>query len=223
MPPYEALYGRRCRSPIYWDEVGERKVIGPKLIHQKKETVDLIQNRLIAVQDRQRKYTDPRRKDVECEIGETILLKVSPWKRIARFGKRGKLSPRFVGPFEILGKVGKVSYELALPPQMQHIHNIFHVSWLKKFNLDTKCITENEPVEIEPDLSYDEQPMPKIMCIQCVSIYSSLYVKPKMVHFKQTAHKTSGDSGYAYRMMEQLVVWVRHMKYYSDQSYNRLN
>ncbi|KAL8089041.1 hypothetical protein AgCh_038705 [Apium graveolens] len=109
--------------------------------------------------DRQRKYADPYRKNVEYEIGETILLKVSPRKGIARFGKKGKFSPRFVGPFEILGKDGKVAYELVLPPQMQHIHNIFHVSFLKKFNPDTKCIIENEPVEIELDLSYVEQPV----------------------------------------------------------------
>ena len=78
MPPYEVLYGRKCISPIYWDEVGERKVIGPELIQQTKEAVDVIRNRLIAAQDRQRKYADPHRKDVEYEIGEAVLLKVSP-------------------------------------------------------------------------------------------------------------------------------------------------
>ena len=86
-------------------------------------------------------------------------MKVSPWKGIVRFGKKWKLSPRFVGPYEILRKVRKVAYGLALPPQMQHIHNIFHVSLLKKFNPDTKCIIEHEPVEIEPDLSYVERPI----------------------------------------------------------------
>ncbi|XP_063947582.1 uncharacterized protein LOC135152053 [Daucus carota subsp. sativus] len=96
MPLYEALYGRKCRSPIYWDEVGERKVIGPELIQQTKEAVDVIRSRLIAAQDRQQKYADPHRKDVEYEIGESVLLKVSPWKGIARFGKKGKLSPRFI-------------------------------------------------------------------------------------------------------------------------------
>ncbi|XP_074327801.1 uncharacterized protein LOC141665715 [Apium graveolens] len=157
--PYEALYGRKCRSPIYWDEVRERNVIGPELIQQTKEEVYLIRNQLIAAQDRQRKYADPCRKDVEYEIGETVLLKVSPWKGIVRFGKKGKLSPRFVGPSEILGKVRKLAYGLAFPPQMQHIYNIFHVSLLKRFNPDAKCIIENEPVEIEPDLSYIEQPV----------------------------------------------------------------
>lgn len=127
------------------------------MIQQIKEAVDLIRNRLIAAQERQRKYADPHRKHVEYKVGESVLLKVPPSKGITRFGKKGKLSPRYVGPFEILGKVGKVAYELALPPQMQYIHNAFHVSLLKKFNLDTKCIIENEPTEIESDLSYVEQ------------------------------------------------------------------
>ena len=88
MPLYEALYGRKCRSPIYWDEVGERKVIGPELIQQTKEAVDVIRNRLIAAQDRKRRYADPfeidpHRKDIEYEIGEVVQLKVSPWKGIA--------------------------------------------------------------------------------------------------------------------------------------------
>ncbi|WOH00581.1 hypothetical protein DCAR_0519947 [Daucus carota subsp. sativus] len=186
MPPYEALYGRKCRSPIYWDEVGERKVIGPELIQQTKEAVDVIRNRLIAAQDRQRKYADPHRKDVEFEIGEAVLLKVSPWKGIARFGKKGKLSPRFIGPFEILSRIGKVAYELALPPQMQHVHNVFHVSLLKKFNPDTKCIIENEPVEIEPDLSYIEQPVSildrkdKVLRNKTVPLVRVLWRNPKV-------------------------------------------
>ncbi|WOG95148.1 hypothetical protein DCAR_0414451 [Daucus carota subsp. sativus] len=186
MPPYEALYGRKCRSPIYWDEVGERKVIGPELIQQTKEAVDVIRSRLIAAQDRQRKYADPHRKDVEFEIGEAVLLKVSPWKGIARFEKKGKLSPRFIGPFEILSRIGKVAYELALPPQMQHVHNVFHVSLLKKFNPDTKCIIENEPVEIEPDLSYIEQPVSildrkdKVLRNKTVPLVRVLWRNPKV-------------------------------------------
>ena len=102
-----------------------------------------------AAQDRQRKYADPARRDVNFEPGEPALLKVSPWKGLTRFGKKGKLSPRFVGPFEILKPVGKVAYELALPPHMQHIHNVFHVSMLKKYNPDTKHVKEYEPIEIQ--------------------------------------------------------------------------
>ncbi|KAL8105647.1 hypothetical protein AgCh_029446 [Apium graveolens] len=152
MPPYEALYGRKCRSPMYWDEVGERKILGPELVQQTKEVVEVIQKRLIAAQDRQRKYADQSRKDMEFEEGNLVLLKVSPWKGLTWFGKRGKLSPRYAGPFEILKRVGKVAYELALPPHMEHIPNVIHVSMLKKYNPDSKHVIEYEPIELQADL-----------------------------------------------------------------------
>ena len=164
MPPYEALYGRKCRSPVYWEEVGERKMLGPELVQQTKEAIELIKKRLIAAQDRQRRYADPHRKNIEFEIGEPVLLKVSPLKGIARFGQKGKLHPRYVGPFEILRKVGKVAYELKLPPQMCNIHNVFHVSMLKKYYPDSKCVVEYEPLDIQSDLSYVEQPVKILDC-----------------------------------------------------------
>ena len=157
MPPYEALYERKCRSPLYWDKVGERRVLGPELVQQTQEKVDLIRQRLVAAQDRQRKYADQNRRDMEFTTGDLVLLKVSPWKGVMRFGKKGKLSPRFIGPFKILKRVGKVAYELALPPNLQHIHNVFHVSMLRKYHLDASHIIEYELMEIQTDLSYEEQ------------------------------------------------------------------
>ena len=159
MPPYEALYGRKCRSPTSWDEVGEGRILGSELVQQLHDSVKLIQKRLLAAQDRQRKYADPARKDVQFQIGEAVLLKVSPRKGLSRFGKKGKLAPRYIGPFEILSQVGKVAYELALPPQYQHVHNVFHVSLFKKYNPDASHIIEYEPVEIQADLSFVEQPV----------------------------------------------------------------
>ncbi|KAL8114564.1 hypothetical protein AgCh_021430 [Apium graveolens] len=102
MPPYEALYGRKCRSPTNWDEVGEGKVLGPELVQQMKETVALIWKRLIVAQDRQRKYADPARMAVSFQVGEDVLLKVSPWKGLTRFGKKGKLTPRYIGQANLL-------------------------------------------------------------------------------------------------------------------------
>ncbi|XP_074377574.1 uncharacterized protein LOC141719092 [Apium graveolens] len=124
-----------------------------------KKVVEVIQYRLIEAQDRQSKYADQSRKDMEFEEGDLVLLKVSPWKGLTRFGKKGKLSPRYVGPFEILKRVGKVAYELALPPHMEHIYNVFHVSMLKKYNPDSKHVIEYEPVELQEDLSYVESPI----------------------------------------------------------------
>ena len=86
-------------------------------------------------------------------------MKVSPWKGVLRFGKKGKLSPRFIGPFEILKRVGKVAYELALPPNLQYIHNVFHVSMFRRYHSDASHIIEYETVELQPDLSYEEKPV----------------------------------------------------------------
>ncbi|KAL8094578.1 hypothetical protein AgCh_036201 [Apium graveolens] len=91
MPPHETLYGRKCRSPIYWDEVGEHKLIGPELIRQTKEKVKVIRKRLIAAQDRQKKYADQDRKDLQFKTGDKVLLKISPWKGLSRFRKKGKI------------------------------------------------------------------------------------------------------------------------------------
>ena len=96
---------------------------------------------------------------MDIEIGSLVLLKVFPWKGLVRFGQKGKLSPRFIGPFEVLRKVGKVAYELALPPQFQHIHNVFHVSMLKPYVPDSNQVIEYEPIEIQSDLTFVEQPI----------------------------------------------------------------
>ena len=114
------------------------------------------------------------------------MLKVSPWKGLVRFGKRGKLSPRYVGPFEILKRVGKVAYELALPPHMQHIHNVFHVSMLKKCNPESSQVIEYDPIEIQPDLSYVEKPVQildrqdKVLRNKSVSLVKVLWRNPKV-------------------------------------------
>ena len=121
--------------------------------------MDLIRQRLVAAQDRQRKYADQNRRDMEFTTGDLVLLKVSPWKGVMRFGKKGKICPRFIGPFEILKRIGKVAYELALPPNLQHIHNVFYVSMLRKYHPDASHIMEYELMEIQTDLSYAEQPV----------------------------------------------------------------
>ncbi|WMV55008.1 hypothetical protein MTR67_048393 [Solanum verrucosum] len=100
MAPYEALYGRKCRSPIGWFEVGESGLIGPDLVQQTVEKVKLIQERLLRAQSRQKSYSDVRRRDLEFCVDDWVFLKVSPMKGVMRFGKKGKLSPRFIGPYQ---------------------------------------------------------------------------------------------------------------------------
>ena len=115
MAPYEALYGRKCRSPSCWMEVGDRELEGPELIRETSEKVPIIQERMRTAFSQQKSYADPRRLDVQFGVGDHVFLKISPMKGVMRFGKKGKLTPRYIGPFEILDRVGNVYYRLALP------------------------------------------------------------------------------------------------------------
>ena len=115
MAPYEALSGKKCRSPIGWFEVGEVGLIGPDLVHQALEKVKAIQERLKTAQSRQKSYTDVRRRALEFEVHDWVYLKVSPMKGVMRFGKKGKLSPRYIGPYQISKRIDNVAYELELP------------------------------------------------------------------------------------------------------------
>ncbi|GKF50135.1 putative reverse transcriptase domain-containing protein, partial [Tanacetum coccineum] len=129
--PFEALYGRKCRSPIMWAEIGESQLIGPELVQETTEKISQIKHRLKAARDRQKSYADKRMKPLEFSVGDYVLLKVSPWKGVVRFGKKGKLAPRFVEPFKIIEKVGHVAYQLDLPEELNGVNDTFHVSNLK--------------------------------------------------------------------------------------------
>ncbi|KZV41382.1 Retrotransposon protein, Ty3-gypsy subclass [Dorcoceras hygrometricum] len=123
MAPYEALYGCKCRTPLHWDEVGERDGLGPDLIEQTVNVVRKIKERMKAAQSRQKSYADNRRRELSFDVGDHVFLKVAPMKGVTRFGKKGKLSPRYIGPYEILDKVGTLAYRLALPPHLSSVHN----------------------------------------------------------------------------------------------------
>ena len=159
MAPYEALYGRKYRTPLCWTELREKKVIGPYLIQEIEENVKMIRERLKVATDRQKSYTDMRRKDIRYKIGEKVFLKVSPWKKVMRFGKKGKLSPRFIGSFEVIEKVGPMANRLALPLELENIHNVFHISTLRRYRSDPSHIVSSETIELRLDLMYEEEPM----------------------------------------------------------------
>lgn len=110
MASFEALYGRQCKTPIEWFEVEEAKLLGLDLVQDAQEKVNLIKERLLATQSRQKAYVDRRLRELEFTVGDHGFLKVSPMKGVIRFGKKGKLSPKYIGPFEILERVGKVVY-----------------------------------------------------------------------------------------------------------------
>ena len=137
--------------------MSEKKVIGPDLIPETKEKVKMIRERLKVANDRQKSYADMKRKDIRYEIGEKVFLKVSPWKKVMRFGKNGKLNPRFIGPYEVIEKVGPVAYRLALPPDLEKIHNVFYVSMLRRYRSDLSHVVSTETIELRPDLTYEEE------------------------------------------------------------------
>ena len=134
MAPFEALYGRECRNPVCWDEVGERRLVGPELVQITSEKVKFVRDNLKIARDRQKIYEGNHRRDLHFEICDQIVLNFSPWKGVLRFGRRGKLSPRFIGPYEIVSKVGPVAYRLKLPPELSRIHDTFHVSMFKEIH-----------------------------------------------------------------------------------------
>nr|GEW47478.1 reverse transcriptase domain-containing protein [Tanacetum cinerariifolium] len=132
----KALYGQKCRSPICWAEVGDAQLTGSEIVHETTEKIIQIKKRIQAARDRQNSYADRRRKPLEFKVRDKVMLKVSPWKGVIRFGKRGKLKPRNIGPFKILAKVGTLAYRLELPEQLSRVHSTFHVSNLKKCFVD---------------------------------------------------------------------------------------
>ena len=133
MAPYVALYGRKCRSLICQDEEEMRILEGSKIVQDKMDKVKLISSRLKPAQDRQKKnYADQHMREIEYKLGEKVFLRVSLQKGIIRFSKKGKLSPRYIGPYEILKRISPLAYKLALPPEMTQIHDVFHMSMLQK-------------------------------------------------------------------------------------------
>ena len=159
MTPYEALYGRPCRSPLCWTEVGESSITGPDLIKDISDKVSLIRQRLLTAQSRQKSYADVRRRPLEFEVGDHVFLKVMPKRGVVRLGKRGKLSPRFIGPFKILERVGTVAYRLALPPSMSGVHEVFHVSMLQKYAPDPTHVVDWGQIEVDTDGTFKEGPV----------------------------------------------------------------
>ncbi|GJT49102.1 putative reverse transcriptase domain-containing protein [Tanacetum coccineum] len=157
--PFEALYGQKCRSPVIWTEVGESQLIGPEIVQETTEKIVQIKERLKTARSRQKSYADKRRKPLEFQVGDRVLLKVSPWKGVVRFGKKGKLAPRYVGPFEIVERVGPVAYRLKLPQELSCVHDTFHVSNLKKCLAEPDVQVPLDEIEIDENLRFVEEPI----------------------------------------------------------------
>ncbi|XP_059292529.1 uncharacterized protein LOC132045987 [Lycium ferocissimum] len=133
---------------------------GTDLLRESSDKVKVIQQKLLAAQSRQKEYVNRKVRDLALMVREKVLLKVSPMKGVMRFGKKGKHRPRFIGPFEILRRVGEVAYELALPPGLSGVHPVFHVSMLKKYHSDGSYTIQWVSVLFDQNLSFREKPMP---------------------------------------------------------------
>ncbi|GJS14300.1 putative reverse transcriptase domain-containing protein [Tanacetum coccineum] len=155
--PFEELYGRKCRPPVCWAEVRDVQLTGLEIVHETTEKIVQIKSRIQVARDRQKSYADVRRKPLEFQVGDKVMLKVSPWKGVICFGKRGKLNPRYIGPFKVLAKVGTIAYRLKLPQQLSSVHSTFHVSNLKKCLSDESLVILLDEIHIDDKLHFVEE------------------------------------------------------------------
>ncbi|GKF31534.1 putative reverse transcriptase domain-containing protein [Tanacetum coccineum] len=157
--PFEALYGRKYRSLVCWAKVGEVQLTGPKIVQETTEKIIQIKQRMQATRDLQKSYADLKRKPMEFQVKDRVMLKVSPWKGVVRFGKWGKLNPIYVGPFKVLERVTDVAYKLELPKELSRVHNTFYVSNLKKCYADEPLVVLLDGLHIDDKLHVVEEPV----------------------------------------------------------------
>jgi hypothetical protein len=159
MAPFEALYGRQCRTPLFWSQTRESQVFGLEVLKDAKKQVQVIRESLNVARSRQKSYADKRRRDLSFKIGDFIYLKVSPMRGTRRFKVKGKLAPRYVGQLKRIDHKGEVASQLELPHQLSEVHDVFHVSQLKKC---LRVLEEQLPMEeldLGGDSSYSEKPV----------------------------------------------------------------
>ncbi|WVZ76767.1 hypothetical protein U9M48_024709 [Paspalum notatum var. saurae] len=159
MSPFQALYGRRCRTALHWDQPGEKQLFGPEIIDDAERQVRMIRENLRIAQTRQKSYADHRRRDLEFAVGDYVYLKVSPIRGLRRFKVKGKLAPRYIGPFKIIDRKGEVAYQLELPDRLSGVHDVFHVSQLKKcLRVPEEQLQVND-LNVQDNLTYTEIPV----------------------------------------------------------------
>jgi hypothetical protein len=158
MSPFQALYGRSCRTPLQWDQPGERQVFGLDILLEAEENIEMVRENLKIAQSRQRSYADTRRQELSFEVGDFVYLKVSPIRGVRRFGVKGKLAPCYVGLYQILARRGEVAYQLSLAEGLSAVHDVFHVSELKKCLHVPEEQLPVEGLEVQEDMTYIEKP-----------------------------------------------------------------
>ncbi|GJX90402.1 putative reverse transcriptase domain-containing protein [Tanacetum coccineum] len=189
--PFEALYGRKCRSLVCWAEVGDAQLTGPAIIHETTEKIVQIKSRIQAAHDRQKSYANIRRKPIIFQVGDRVMLKVSPWKGVVRFGKRGKLNPRYVSPFKVIERVRTVAYKLELPQQLSRVHgNGYSTKGRKTKPKTTKPSTEWKSMKVKDQVKVKVNP-DKVKDTVQVSLSPRLLFTPvQKLHHPSQPHPT---------------------------------
>jgi hypothetical protein len=159
MSPFEALYGRPCCTPLSWSESGERVIFGPDIMTKAEEKVKQIQPNILAAQSREKSYADKRCSPLEFEVGDHVYLQVSPMKRVCHFDIKEKLAPRYIDLYPIIDKYGPTSYQVELPAKLAGVHNVFHVSQLKRCLKPPADVVIKDIIPLEPDLTYKAYPI----------------------------------------------------------------
>jgi hypothetical protein len=159
MSPFETLYDRKCRTPLFLDHTRGRQFFRPEPIQEAEEQVRIIRENLRIAQTRQKSYADNRRRPLEFEEGDHVYLKVSPLRGMRRFKVKGKWPPRFIGQFRVFRRVGAMAYQLELPVNLSDVHNVFHVSQLKKILRVPEEQLPMEELSVQGDLTYTEYPI----------------------------------------------------------------
>jgi hypothetical protein len=212
MVPFEMLYGRRCRTPLFWNKTGERKVFGPDILEEAEKQVRMVRENLRVTQSRQKSYAGHRRRELSFVVGDFVYLKVSPMRGLRRFKVRGKLAPRFIRPFKILEKRGEVAYQLELPPQLSDVHDVFLVSQLKKYLRVPEEQIPMEDLDAKEDLSYQKHPVRILETSERVTWNKR--IKMRKV---QWSHHTEEEA--TWEREEELK--VEFPSFFSDQSKSR--
>jgi hypothetical protein len=159
MSPFEALYGRPCHTPLSWSKSSKSVIFGPNIVTEAEEKVKQIQANILAAQSRQKSYTGKRRSPLEFDVGDHVYLRVSPMKGVRRFGIKGKLTPRYIGPYHIIDKYGPTSYQVELPVKLSVVHNMYHVSQLKRCLKPPTDVLIEDTIPLKPDLTYKAYPI----------------------------------------------------------------
>ncbi|XP_027340845.1 uncharacterized protein LOC113854161 [Abrus precatorius] len=160
MAPFEALYSRKCKTPLCWYEIGENFTLGPEVVQLTTEKDKMIQEKMRTVQSRQKSYYNRRRKPLEFQEGDHVFLKVTPTTGVGRAMKSRKLTSKFIGPYQILKKIGLVAYQVALSPFLSNLQNVFHVSQLRKYIPDPSYVIELDTIPLKDNLTYETSSVP---------------------------------------------------------------